>query len=126
MKYTLNIDKLKEDIPEIFFNEWKLEHTERIRLLNAESPEIIKFKDTDYYIFKGNFESEKNFAGMNPKMVCRFWITQLSFDREIVRHIDFARIDTACAMDISFNMTRPTRRRIYIRDLEFHNDVYVN
>ena len=124
MKYTLNIDELKEKIPEIFFSEWDKKWN-KIRLLNAENPRISTLDSTIYYVFRGNFESKQNFTDMSQNIHCLFWISKQCFDKEIIRHIDFWKIDKNCAMDISFDMKRTSQRKIHIKNLKLNNNFYL-
>ena len=83
MEYTLNIDELKEKIPEIFFNEWIKNKWVRIRLTNMERPKITTLKDTIYYIFEGNFEDVVHMLRLFKGLEILDWYHQQKYEPDV-------------------------------------------
>jgi hypothetical protein len=111
----LDINKLKQISPEIRFNEWKINKWEIVTFYNLLAPEIKHYEKTVYYLFSGCFETE-NKIGVVPKIECKFWITQQCFETEIIRHIDFTKINTNCIV-ATFTMARINNKKIKIKNM---------
>ena len=112
MERTLDIERLKQISPDIYFSEWKINKSARIKLYDILIPERITYKETKYYVFDGCFVKD-NYLHIEPNMTCRIWITEQCFETEIIRHIDFLKITKeTCIIEVEFDLLRLTDRRI--------------
>ena len=110
---------------DIFFNEWKndmkMKHIQKIFITNILTPDTKIVDKTKYYIFNGCF-MEENIFRVKPKNEVKLWFSKKSFDKELIRWIDFGKLDQPAEnYSAEISVTRISKRDlIFINfDLQF-------
>ena len=87
------IEELRNRKIIIQFNEWNnIKEPVKISLIDYTNATTAEFKKTVYYEFQGYFE-DKNKFNVEPFRFIVFHISKKSFDKSIVRLLDFNEIN---------------------------------
>ena len=114
---TLNVKKLSQQVPEIFFREWPNNKWFSITIEDLLNPNEVVYKNTIYFCYAGKFRSENPFT-KNLNKYFAFWFTKQSFEREIIRHVEFREIAESSKVNACFDFCRMSERMIRMRNFK--------